>query len=344
MCLAALGLAEVRLQSKGRVVLFVLALGILAVGIARHRSGSGAAIASRYGAVVPPFEATLADGRSALLDAGRWRLVVSLSLQYDTDIVEYLGYLIEESPLAPLALDLLIVAPESAGQVESLQEKTGISLPIATARANHGLLRKVLGLSHYGRRFVLIDPQGQVAFHADFMKPGDLRQLLEKHLTATGRALVTAVVPLAVGDVFSPPELAMLGAATEPAQDEDSARLWLVFTSQCVRCALSSHLLLVSTAESALAEYAATRGLGLRLLFSPRFSATALTNALADLAVAVPALRSRASLASIEDEYRGLSLTGDDVVVIATDSSARVTSVRGLPELVREIHSRGGAC
>jgi hypothetical protein len=311
----------------GTAVLFLVGALILAGGI--HRLHSGARLAApAYGETLSAASMMRAhDGRELRIDRGRWHLLVVGSVASQGELLRGIQTLQEAAAVPSHVLQTTAFFSNTSDAIGSFGTANRVTLPIVSLHDQAAAVRRAINLTDYRPRIYLAAPDGRIAFTATYARVSDVRLLMEKHLGVSGSA--ESIAALAAGGRFAPDGLLDVRDGVARKLATSTSRLWVVFTAECVTCALESRLLVLRALEDRFEEVARRERRQLALLFSPSFSATAVKQTLDEHAVAASSFIAQAGLAGLEDPYgqRAL-LPGDTAFVLRVDAANTVESVQ----------------
>jgi len=302
---------------------------ILAAGV-RHAT-VGAAVPS-YGDALGLTSLTTSTGEHVTLAGDHWTLLIVGSIKTQGDLIGAAQRLMVAAHIPKTRLRIVPLLSDSADQLKRFASINTYDFPMFSTQTpnNAKNLREQLGLTDQNRHVYLVRPNGRIEFSARFAAASDLRQLLERHLSASGPAQAQY---LRAGATFAPSHLLNVRNGNLETALSSTPRLWIVFTAECVTCALESRLLVLSTNATLFRDMAAREHRTLALVFSPTFNRSAVEDNLDRLHVPFLTYVSTDGLPNIEDAYSQHSLVpGDTAFVIRVDRDQHVEDVKGLSE------------
>ncbi|MEW6457204.1 MAG: hypothetical protein AB1410_10895 [Acidobacteriota bacterium] len=295
----------------------------------------------RYGDKIKKFEFKNPELGKVTLKEGQWNLIiVDRSLEEDYSLIRYINALFTKK-FKDLGLNIILFSKSERNIAETFRRKFNILFPILSIKDNSNILKELSKLRESQRWILIIDPNLKVEFISDFIKDEDIRQLLEKYIL--GKISYIDVIKeekLKVGDSFPPIEVINLESGEKKVITKDftsSPHLWIIFTSNCISCALESHLLMWSLIEKNLEKKS---NLSMGLIFSPYFNKEEIIFRVKKLNIQTPIFLAESELYNIEDTYYKRPYGQDDVIVIRTDLKNFITYSESLSTFLN--HIKGG--
>jgi hypothetical protein len=293
----------------------------------------------RYGDRMKAVHLRQRGGGDLAIAPGRWYFVAAVDLGEDAELIRYLQVLLDRGRFRTQDLSVIVFTRADSLRIDRFRRERQLSVPILPLGDHQAAVEEMFGLGS-GDGFLLIEPSLRVAFAAHFMKKGDIRQLLEKHvptdLTLRGSP---SVEPLTTGARFPTMPLVNL-ADGKPTTSCRESRRWVVFTSKCAACELTGSVSLFKTLEPAMQRSARAEGVSLALVFSRHFEKDEVRSKLKALNISTEACISTGELTGIEDPYTLLPFGGFTAFVVQTDHEARVTRMDPLGVYARRLGER----
>jgi len=172
------------------------------------------------------------------------------------------------------------------------------------------------------RCICVIDPSGNVSFTAGFLKENDIRLLLEKSFREKKGVSEKIENTLKPGDLFGPFHATNIATFQQVEVDEKiSPRTWIIFTSNCVSCALKSNLVSYKEIEPTLW---GKLQIPVALLFSPYFRLEEVDLKAKSLNISNEIFLANDELKGIENSLNKSSDSTQNVIVIITDSQNKI--------------------
>jgi hypothetical protein len=301
--------------------LFLGSLALVFLGLNRH----GIFTTNRdlrYGAQVRECQLEAPGVESFHFRKGMWYFVVVGTLEENGSFLNYLETLlasprIQTGNLKPLAL---IDGHDEAVNIQQYVKANNLSYAVMPLHDIRTAALTGLGITNHGKRFFFLDPDLRTVFHSEFMKPKDLRLLMEKYFGSPSTSI--DVSPIRIGD--SMPTLSVTPVSPHLGDFETRASLLVVFTANCVSCSLDNKLVELALHQDTLKGSASMEGLNLSLIFSPAFVARDISNRVAETGIDIPAFIAT-ELVGIEDPYRQESYHRWDVLIIKVNETGEVT-------------------
>ncbi len=328
-----------RALSENAVTWLILIAGAVLVVYGLHKHGVLGPSRERlhFGARLDAARVVGDGGETLTLAPGHWTVLLSGPPE-DLELAQYLSYLVETSRERSDRLEPLVLIDAAPEKLREFEERNHLAFPL------HALGRflpqdlATLGLTGHRRSYALISPSLRVAFSSTYLRPNDLRLLLEKHL---GIARASENAPLEPGDAFPVLELSQVAGPAAGSVDEGGRRAWVVFTSQCVSCSLRNQVGALAGDQALLESYYADRGEALGVIFSNSFDRSDLVAKLRDVGLdAVPVYRSEEPIPGLESAYLRSSLESEDVVVAELSEGGDVVRIDGLWAALRAAEER----
>lgn len=271
--------------------------------------------------------------RGVRLNEGRWHFLMVGTLQDDGPLLLQLQNLLEHPGLLAgnLSPIVFIDGHDPSANLRHYAEINKIRIPLLTLHDIDSDILADLQIRDHERRFVLLDPTLEVIFHADFMKPKDLRLLINRHFGASERESQSSNTTLAHSSYFLPARVEALPGVEQNFGTRSS--LFLVVTSTCISCSLNNRIDQLAIYEDFLQNEARAKNLTPALLFSSTFVREELVAHLEDLEIEIPAY-SAGWLKGIEERHSQEPVVDWDMGVVETDALGRVTFISGWDEYI----------
>ncbi|MCP5047060.1 MAG: hypothetical protein GY940_07795 [bacterium] len=313
----------------------VIMAGILLLIFIDHKDMFNKSSSYQYGDKIEKLDFKDTDNNKVKLEEGYWYLMVLANgLERNFGFIKYIDHLLEDK-FTESGLKVFVFSGEANVRAREFAAKNSISIPIFPTQTNHSNLRRLFKSAHKHRAVGLIEPSGKLVFVSDFIRENDVRQILEKHLKGRIDYSRKGKNKLKVGDLFTSIEVIDLKSGEDGIIDKESSpRLWLIFTSNCVACALKSILESYSGLQgNLLTKLKVTKG----LIFSHFFNMDDLKHRLGELNITDDSYLSKAELAGIENNYYKSPNSDDNVVAVITDPGNRIVYKESYPKFLNHL-------
>lgn len=261
---------------------------------------------------------------------GTWRAFLVASPTDDIAVVRALRAAVADRARDGQPIEATVFARERSGSSTPVAMQSLAPLKIVPFSANEGVLSRDLHVTTKDRQLILVDPQGQVAFHGTHPRYTDVRLLFDRFLPLRQRP--AGHQPLRIGDQLADIPLTRLSEQADAAGQ--AQRLWVVFTSRCTSCALSTHSGVVASLQKSVARFAEKRGSGAALVFAPSFDDQQVRQKMQTLGVTLPVYMATTDIPAIEG---AAEIADADVLVIERDAANRITRVEPLTAFLQEL-------
>jgi len=281
----------------------------------------------RFGEHLDATQVVGDEGETLNLSPRHWTLVLSGPPE-DLELAQYLSFLMGENREETASLEPIVLIDEGPEKLNEFEWRNFLLFPLHALDTFRHEDLVGLGLRGHQRAYALISPDLDVVFGSTYLKPNDLRLLLEKHLRISPAGESKTLEP---GEAFPTLQLSQVaGPSSEPTSDS-SRRTWIVFTSQCVSCSLGNQVKALADDQALLRDYFREKGEVLGVIFSNSFDEAELIDRLEYVGLeAIPAYRSAGPIPGLEDPYLRSSLQGEDVVVAELSDDGEVRQIEGL--------------
>lgn len=332
---------QTRDRSSGRWLwpaLLAISMAIFGLGLWRAGGSLGWSFgrASRltHGSVIEDFTVRDAERGDVTIRAGRWHFLMIGRPAEDAEVIRYLETLLDSGHFKPGAIDAVVFAKATSTAIAAFKQENRSGLPMVSVHEYGAIIRSALRLEGHDRIYLLVDPSQRVVFLADFMKKGDLRQLLEKHLPVD-TPLSPARRPLAVGDEFPTiPFVSLEDGST--GSTRGGSQVWIVFTAKCTSCALNTSLDLYGAVQSLV--QARSKKVGPpTILFSKHFDRDMVRAKVKALKIGTPARLATGELEGIEDPYLQEPYGPEDVLVVAVDGKNKIVRIQSISRFIKQL-------
>jgi len=302
------------------VVALILSLNL---GYLIYTQSSGAARSNahpKYGDRFPDIRLNDIDGRS--IDwKSKWLLIIYFN-HANPESVRLAKYAaILRDRYKDKNVVVLGITSGDAHAIRSSLRDSNLNYPVSTQNVSTVTFEK------HDSWVLVVDPEGTIKFSSDFVRPNDMRMLLERYVV--GRITYdtsTATTKLRPGD--SIPDVATVPIGRDASQGEHLTVNHftgpvIVFSARCSACSLAS----------ALEAYAAWEATAIptssrpTLLFSTKFTRRELEAELAKYEIKAIRRQALEPIPGIEDPYSLDGLFGSDVVVLGTSQDTTVARV-----------------
>ncbi len=291
----------------------------------------------KTGTLIDGFTLKDINSKKFNLKPGNYNIIIfSKHFEKDFGLFKYINNLYEKK-YADSGLNIFLIVPSSDGSIGNLKKEKDIHFPVLPFKENSRLVNKFFDPGSTDQALIIIDPAMVLESVYYFFTREDVRQLLEKHLLGT-ITYEDEIEPgfLGVGDIFPEISIKTLGAAGEQFTNTSNLgpRLWFIFGSDCVSCALNNYLLQYKLLEPKLSEKSK---LPAALIFSPYFNKDELLEKIKHYQIHTLAYIAEDELEGIEDSYYKNAPGSKSIIVAATNNSNRIIYFSEFSNFVMEL-------
>jgi hypothetical protein len=264
----------------------------------------------------------LIDYNQIELEKGNWYFVVILSDSVSHySFIKYLNYLLDNI-YNDYKLHLIIFSISTETNSSKYMDTANKKTSIFSLRGNNISIMPLLRESRHQRVVCLIGPSGNVIFEANFAQENDVRLILEKYLIGKINYNRKDDFSIKKGDSLYPLVILNIKSGEEITIDEKMCPfLWIIFTSNCVSCALQSNLMTYSTLENILSQ---KFNLKVGLIFSPYFSMEEIEFRINQLNIVNEVFISKVELKKIENIYYKSPDNDKNVIALIINTNNKV--------------------
>lgn len=288
------------------------------------------------GDTIQPFNFKNAANNESLLRGEKLNVILfSKFIEEDALLLKYIDRIFQDK-YKNMNLDIFLIA-ETADETEADPgKKYDISLPILPFNKNKKFLQRFFDTAGSDRALIIIEPGLKFDAVYHFFKEEDVRQLFEKYLTGSiTYSSDVKLAKLAAGDPFPPVIIARLAAQQKDSLADTSKlapRLWFIFGSKCVSCALNNYLLQFKLVEKRAAEQIKIPG---SLLFSRYFREEEISERIKFYKIDTPVYLAKEEIAGFENAYYK-DAAADSILVVATGKSNNIVYIKPFPDFVMD--------
>lgn len=259
------------------------------------------------------------------LEKGTWYFVVILSESVSHySFIKYLNYLLDNI-YNDYKLHLIIFSVSTETNASKYLDIANKKTSIFPVQGNSIPIMPFLRGSRQQRLVCFIGPSGNVLFEANFAQENDVRLILEKHLVGKINYYRKNDFSIKKGDSLDPLVILNIKSGEEIVIDEKMCPyLWIIFTSNCVSCALQSNLMTYSTLEQILSQ---KLNLPVGLIFSPYFSIEEIDFRINQLNIVNEVFIAKVELKRIENIYYKSPDSNKNVIAIIINTNNKVTYI-----------------
>lgn len=279
----------------------------------------------------------LASDNGIKLEKGKWYIGVILDdLTGNYSFLKYIDYMALDR-FKNYDIRPIIFAYTWKTSIQEFKANKDISAEIFPVSPGDVSIRRLLRGSSQRRAVCFIDSSSEIVFEANFIQENDVRLLLEKHLSGEIVYDGKDASGLKIGDYFKP--VRAVNIKTNDVTIIDSKlcpHLWIIFTSNCVSCALNSNLTTYSVLEGSLLR---KLGVPVGLVFSPYFSMEEIEDKINQLKIGNDVFIAQEELKGIENIYYRIFDGEKNVVTIITNSQNQLVYLESFAMFIN--HLRG---
>jgi hypothetical protein len=235
-----------------------------------------------------------------------------------------------------MKLEIFLIAATVGYPETDPGEKYDLSLPLLPFAKNRKVLHRFFDTAGRDRALVIIEPGLKFDAVYHFFNEEDVRQLFEKYLTGSiTYSSDVELTGLAAGDPFPAVAIARLASQHKDSLTDTAKlapRLWFIFGSKCVSCALNNYLVQFKLVEKRAAKQIKIPG---SLLFSRYFREEEIGERIKFYKIDAPVYLAKGEITGFENAYYK-DAAADSILVAATDKNNDIVYIKPFPDFVMD--------